>query len=427
MLTTSGIISRTPFMQPNPLRSSKSSSRLLLISMLVVTPVGILAAQTATRPQSAPAQPAERQRGVKVDPWISFEPEYDSNVFLLSGSRKRAVDHPSSTDGATGRFENMESSQDLAIHAATGVRLGTRGIGGRAFTITPAIEYSHYVRNTERSHLTAGLGLRQALPRGLDLELSAAHTPSHFRKNFLLDAVDQNGDRTISPEERRYAPGMFADADIGAALGFRLRKSTKRSPLSARMKLGAGYYARSYDSPFEHRDLGGPTFGAALEVEPGKRFGLTLSYDAELQSADPSQEILILDEPDAGQDLDGNGRATDLNVRTAQMVDRSRRGHQARAQVKLDLPRRTTFTVEYAMRLRNFSSNEPLDLAHRDRKDRRNEVRAELSARVARGIRFTTGARFARQTTNRQFDPEQTNESEDYSRISAFAGLRYEF
>lgn len=395
------------------------------VLVAIFAPAQLAAQQPVTA--TPPAQRAKKKETVKVEPWVAVEAELDNNVFLLTPARKDAVDNPSAADAASGRFAGMESASDVIVQARGGVGLEFDGLRGRAFTLSPALQYDFYTKNSERSNLTASVALAQALARGMRTKLELAYTPSYFPKNYLLDAVDANGDRRIAPEERRYAPADYSALDVELAHRFRVKKSTKRSPLGAELDLGAGYYARSYDSPFSARDLSGPTLRATLDLAPGDRLDLTAGYSLELLSSDEAQEVLVVDEADAGSDLNGNGTATDLDVRTVQLVDRSRREHELTLGARLGVARRTDLRFAYGLRLRDYGSALPLDFAHRDRRDTRHELRGELSTRVARGTRFTTGVRYAKQTAKRLADSDETDEADDYTRLRAFAGLRVEF
>ncbi len=395
------------------------------ILVAIFAPVQLAAQQPVAT--TRPAERVKKKETVKVTPWLAVEAELDNNVFLLTPARKDAVDNPSAADVASGRFAGMESASDVIAQARGGVGLEFDGLGGRALTLSPALQYDFYTRNNERSNLTASVALAQALARGMRTKLDVAYTPSYFRKNYLLDATDVNGDGRIAPEERRYAPADYSAMDFELAHRLRLKKSRKRSPLGADLNLGAGYYTRSYDAPFAARDLSGPTFRATLDLASGNRLELSGDYSLELLSGDEAQTVLILDEADAGTDLNGNGTVTDPEVRTVQLVDRSRREHELTFGARLGVARRTDLRFAYGLRLRDYLSDLPLDLAHRARRDTRHELRGELSTRVARGTRFTTGARYAKQTANRLVDSDQTDEAADYSRLRAFAGLRVEF
>lgn len=375
---------------------------------------------------AAPPLLAQRPE-LKVEPWISVEGVYDNNPFLLTSSRKRSVGDPSAADLASGRFAGMERAEDFVVEARAGAAVVTPGLGGRDLTLSPALRYELYTSNTDRSHLTASVGLSQALRRGMRTRIEVAYTPSYFPKNYLADATDANGDGSISDDERRYAPGEYSSTEVELAHRLRLRRSARGSPLEVHLDLGAGYRTRGYDAPFEGRDLRGPSFRSTLDVEPGRNVDFTIEYVLETLSADVGEEVLILNETEAGTDLNGNGSSTDLAVRTVQPVDRSRREHEVTLAAHFDVARRTDLRIGYGLRFRNYSSQQSLDLGHRDRRDTRHELRGELVRRLARGLRLTTGARYARQTTNRLFDPDQTDEADDYSRIRGYAGLRLEF
>lgn len=397
-------------------------------SVTIALLIAGLAPAAAWSQQAPQTQQTQRKKSaLKIEPWVAVEGEYDNNTFLLTRARKRAINDQTSADLASGRFTGMESADDLIVQTRAGVGMEMNGVGGRALTFSPALRYDYYTKNGERSNLMASVALAQALARGMRTRLEASYTPSYFPKAYLVNAVDANGDRMIAPQERRYAAAKYSELDAELAHRLRLRKSTKRSPLELDLDLGAGYYTRSYDAPFTSRDLSGPAFRATVGIAPGRRADFTLGYDLELLSANAAQEVLILDEAAAGRDLNANGNATDPSVRTVQLVDRSRREHEVSAGARFDVARRMDLRLGYGLRLRNYSSEQPLDLGHRDRRDTRHELRGEISTRVARGLRFTTGARFARQTTNRLFDADQTDEADDYTRLRGFAGVRLEF
>ncbi|HUR91603.1 MAG TPA: hypothetical protein VMY38_02905, partial [Gemmatimonadaceae bacterium] len=315
--------------------------RKLVTFAILIAGLAPAAAQSQQPAPAGPAQRPQKKSAMKIEPWIAVEGEYDNNTFLLAPSRKRALDDPSAADLASGRFTGMESSDDLIVRARAGIGIELDGPGGRPFTISPALRYDYYTKNDERSNLTATVALAQAFARGMRTRFEAAYTPSYFPKSYLLDAVDANSDRVIAPQERRYAPAEYSELDVELAHRLRLRKSTKRSPLELDLDLGAGYYARSYEPPFASRDLSGPTFRSTLGIAPGRRADFTLGYDLELLSADEGQEVLVLNEADAGRDLNANGNATDLSVRTLQLVDRSRREHELSAGARFDVARRT--------------------------------------------------------------------------------------
>ena len=407
-----------------PMKLPHSSALAALIATVLV-PSG-LSAQKPPRKDTAISQ-ARPTTGVKVEPSLRFEGEYDSNVFLLSPARRRDLEAPTSADISSGRFNGMQSPADFIVRARAGVGVELDGVGGRTIALFPALQFDHYTRNDARSHMTALLSVAQDFAHGMRTRLEAAYIPSFFTKSYLIDAVDADRDGKISRNERRYERASHSVIDLEIAHRLRLHKNTRRSPFGADLDVAAGYYARSFDAPFSNHDLSGPTLRAELGISSGSRAEFTIGYDGEMLSAPAGQEVLILDESDAGLDLNGNGRANDVDVRTVQNVDRSRREQELTLGARFDLSPRTNLQIGYGVRLRAFSSDQPLDLGHRNRRDTRHDLGAEMSTRIAHGVRLNAGARFARQTSNRLVAQDESDESDDYARVRAFAGFRVEF
>lgn len=384
---------------------------------------GVADESVATQKPAGP--PAKRDKPPNIRTWVGIAGEYDSNVFLLSASRESDLEGATGAD-PSGRFTDMESAADVIVQPAAGIRLQADGLGGREFVVSPEIRYENYVKNPERSNLTAALELAQDLPRASRLRTRISYSPEYFAKNYLSDAVDANGDGSISRAERRYAAGKYSDLDADAAYRFRVRRAPRGGGSAARAEASVGYYSRSYEAPFASRDLSGPTVGAELGVDRG-RMELALAYDFEALSTTTGTEVLILDEPVFGRDLNGNGSSTDLNARTSQQVDRSRNEHSGRVLLMFNPPGRADVLLAFEHRLRDFASDQPLDVAHRGRRDRRNEIRGEIGFQMGSGFRLVAGGRFAKQTTNRAGDPGRLGETDDYTRSRAYTAVRKRF
>ena len=93
--------------------------------------------------------------------------------------------------------------------------------------------------------------------------------------------------------------------------------------------------------------------------------------------------------------------------------------------VHLDASRRVKIDVGYRVRVRSFSSVEPLDVAHNGRSDRRHGVKAELDLRIARGVHATFLGVYTTQRLNRELDLAATGDIAAYSASVASVGLRF--
>ncbi len=368
-----------------------------------------------------------REQSWRPTAQVHVELRYDDNLFLLTAGRKPDLDPVSAADAQSGRVQDMESATDLIPTPRLEVGLEGPGLGGRALALSAEAGYEVNVQNPKRRHAELGFTLAQSLPREGRLRFSADWRPSYFHKNYLQDAVDLNADDNIGPEERRYEGGTSGEVDLALGYRNRLVQSTKDRPFGLSAELQVGYFDRSYDAPFPGRSRRGPGGGAALVVAMGRRWSLGLDYAYESLKADPTRQVMILDENFFGADFNGNGTFSDDSARAFELVDRSRTEQELGASLEGELSKVVTLELAYGRRLRSFSSEEPYDVSNRGRKDTRNEFEAELDARLARGLHLRLGARRAAQSTNRPEDPGSTGDETDYTRHVAWVGLRYWF
>lgn len=373
---------------------------------------------------------AQSALGPKPSSWrvrttLSTGSEYDNNVYLASSKGRTAIDASATT--TSGRYDGMPSSSDVITTVRAGVELAGDGLGGRKLSVTPRARYEFYAQNAARRNAQLDLSVAQDLGHGSELRLRGALTPNTFFKNYMFDAVDTNGDGSILGEERRYAAADFRELEAGADYRRRLDKSTSKSPVGASVRVGAGYYARDYDSRFAGRNLRGPTATADFVLSARRDTRFTLGYDVGKLSATTTPTVVLLDETVYGRDFNGNGRATDLNARSLQPVDRSRLEQQASLKAQTRVGARTELDVGYARRWRSFSSTQQFDVSNNGRHDARNEFAGELQVRLSKPLSLTVGAQSSGQQLNRPLDSGVSGEVDDYSRLRGIAGLTYKF
>ncbi len=385
----------------------------------------VMGGSAVAHAQSSTDSAGREEKGWRTRPAIAVGAEYDDNVFLLPTSRKDNVQSPSAGETASGRYANMESSSDVIATLTAGLDIKGNGLLGRTLTFTPELTYAFYTRSSERSHATARLSLEQNVARGGRVRLRARMTPSYFSKNYLVDAVDQDGSGTITDAERVYERGEYRETAFGGDYRFRLSKSTRQHPFGASLQFGGGYYDRVYDTPHEARDLAGPTADAILRLDLNRRVRVDASYDFGALDATPTAQILIIDEADFARDFNGNGTSTDLGVRVSSLVDRSRTEQTVGGALVIEISPRLDLTTGYDHRRRRFSSDEPLDVSNRGRRDTRDQVAADLTLRLSRSIRLRMGGGWSTQQLNRESDAGGAEEVDDYSRYQARIGLLF--
>lgn len=414
--------------------SSRATSLVsALLSLSVTLPVlaqdGAPVTPSAVQSTSKAAATVPAQSGRptwKVRRTVEIASEYDDNVFLLPDSRKPDLDPPSIASTASGRYVGMHSAGDVITTLRMLLAFRGPGISGRTLSIRPEAGIAWYAQNADRRSTALGLALEQELPHGSRLRIAASTTPNYFARNYLVDAVDANSDGTIAANERRYRQGTYSETSLDLEYRTRLDKSSKKSPFGAELELGGGWYARAYDAPFRGRDLNGPVLNAGLLLTLSRSLGLDLRYRLEALSATPSPQVMVLDETDVGQDLNGDGSSIDDNVRVMSTMDRSHTEHVAGVRGAFAIGRRGDLRLEVDRRWRTFSSGQPLDIANFGRRDSRNAGGVEFTYALARDVRLSARGELASQRLRRGGDAG-LGEIDDYTRRRFSLGVRYEF
>lgn len=388
------------------------------------------AAAQQTRDSSQASNKAVRSR---EKPWrisgssLDLTSGYVDNVFLLKARRTDNLDSPSATDLTSGRYDAMLSPSDLITTIQGETTLRGPGLGGRTLSLTPELNYEYYAKNARRRNAAIGLVVEQSLPNGRDLRFKARIAPSYFGKNYLADAVDTDGNGSIEPVERRYRAGVYSETELAMDYRHRLARSSRRHPLGAALRVGGGFYARTYEAPFSGRDLSGPTGRMQLQLSHRNGLDFDVGYELASLGATPTAEVLLLDETEVGRDLNGNGSMNDVAVRSVQTVDRSLTEHRLGAALTMASNQRATFRAEYEYRLRGYASDEPMDVAYNGRNTGRHALAAEVSFVVSRNVRLGVGGAIASQSLSREGDFGATGEIQDYTKRGVTMRLGYRF
>lgn len=386
-----------------------------LYAVLLLAGANALDAQAAPDTTEAPWAVSGRAR---------IAVEYDGNVYRLSEARLRDVARPSVAQIASGRYARMESGDDNIQRARFEGVLEGPGLTGRPLRVIPAVTIERYGSNAARSNVAFALEVEQDLRCGRQVQLHADFVPSYFHRNYLADAVDANVDLSIQGDERVYERGDYREFELRADYQHRLLDSRRDRPLRVYAVVGLGLSDRTFDAPFTARDHSGPTFRTRLRVEPRRSLTLLTSYDLALLTSPVRNQVVLIDEVLVGEDLNGNLNSTDENVRVISLVDRSRSEHQLEQRVTWMVNDRLEVIGLLAYRWRSFSSQERLDIANRERTDRRVELRASAEYRLRAGLRLFGGADFSNQRVNQLEDLGGEGAVDDYTRAQAHVGVR---
>lgn len=398
---------------PTATRCSRCLAMLVVCSLSAAP----LVAQSAVKPSFV------GEKGWQFKPTFLIEGEYDNNIFLLPDLKKGNLiaGAPAGT-----RFADMESASDVITTLNAQFAFEGTGIGGRNMKIVPELGYDFYSRNAERRSATYRISLAQKTGHGGLFRLKAAMQPQTFFKNYLVDAIDRDGNGTITSAEKLYAPARQGENTIDVEYTLRFRKQSAQTAIGTAVRLDGGWYSRTYNAAFTSRDLKGPTAGVKLLLNTTAHSHVDLGYDVASLTAPRMLNVVLLDETQFNRDFNGNGSTSDVNARAVQMVDHSRTEHEVSAAFGTDFGA-TDLELDLVHRIRRFRSTEPYDVANNGRRDARNEVGGTLRHDIGRGLRLRIAAQHGAQTLNRANAVATTGDVADYTRLRTSAGLEYRF
>ena len=394
---------------------------LLLLASLLAAP----------QQNGYPRQETPNTRGTQGRPssW-SFDGKagggftYDSNVWLLDGGQQDRLDADRPSDQVSGRFNDMESVDDIIF--TPDLRLEVKGPSplGRRLSVYFDLEYPFYTQNGNRSHLDLGLGLAQGVGARGTLELSFGFVPEFFRKNYLADAVDADGDGDIASDERIYEDGTYREWEIALEYRHKLVDSTAQQPFGLVGAVALGLRDRTYDSPFDGHDEDAPFLELGLRFAYGPKVTWGIKYRYEAIDTPTEQEVVLIDEVALGQNVNGDAFITN-DARTVTAVDRSRIEHRIGLSFGYQLSPTVEAEISYVRLLREFDSGESLDFAHAGREDTRDEFGIELKIALAKGWSGRVGWEWREQHTDRPEEPGESGGTVDYKRNLFFVSAVY--
>jgi hypothetical protein len=389
-----------------------------LVLAMIVGASGSLNAQASTAFASAPPAKPWRASGT-----LRAEAQANSNVFLLGDDMRARLDGAAAPAAPGTRLADMASTGDYITSLQAGTRAEGGGLFGRKLAIRLDGRYDLYARNSRRNGTALDFSIAQTLPLHGRLRLRARLLPHTFSGNSMADAVDRNGDGIIQAGERVYASRTYREGRLLAGYRQPLIRSTDAHPFGLTVELEAGRAFRTYEAPFSSRDVHGPQVRAALALDLTRSLSVDLGYTHCSLNAVAAAAVLRLDEPDFRRDLNGNGTAGDLNVRSVQTVDFSRTEQVLDAAAHAGLTPRLALRTWYQRRWRRFSSTAPFDVLNNTRRDRRHVVGAQLTYRMGPHTDLTLRGDIAIQRHRESLVPATSGDFADYTRNRLSAGM----
>lgn len=329
--------------------------------------------------------------------------EYNDNVLGLNQSGRDRVRTQASADQLNGRLNGLDSVDDFGVISEIEFQASRESDCGRT-KISPRFAYTQYIENSQLSFPELGLQLEQSLCDAGALKFDLEASIGVAKRNYLAGTV---GTGEITDAERIYRRGRFDDWELNVGYEHRLwrhKKSRRKNFALAEVtgEVEFEYGQRIYrNGSFANRDLDVWGVGLGLESDLGKWIDLGVSYRFARVDAPGRSEVLILDEPDVGSDLNGDFDALDSNIRTVASVDRSRNEHRFGADLDLRLHKRVRAWLSYDYAMFDYLSDRRLDLSFRDRRDAINRVGAGVRWRLTKIFAITLEGIYSDRAVNR--------------------------
>ena len=353
---------------------------------------------------------------------VIMELDWNDNVYKLSDSQQNRMNLNNPGDDVSGRFKDLENISDVILSIAPELEVRTKdGLFGRSLSLSGIIDYQHYISNTKKSHVNLGLSIRQKISKKGKIIFQADYTPSYFKKNYLLDAIDSTG--SVSSSERIYYEGVYNELEFLLSYKHLFNKWI----IDVESDLFVGYRSRNYNSQFPGRSQDAFGGGLALEIVPAKWWYINLGYYFESVQSPITKEVMILDEPDYQIDFNNDRDFADNNRRTEQTVNRSNYSNTFELGLTFKPLKRLGLHAGFELLFKDYISQESIDPNFKDRNDTRSKIRLGCDYQILKKLFLTLEYKNVTQQTDRPEDPESVGEETDYITNIVKAGVQWQF
>lgn len=300
--------------------------------------------------------------------------ETDSNVYNVKDKRKDDIDNPSAAEKISGRYDDMESSDDRVMTQTFTFSSSGKGSDGGKVYFNGGLKYDFYFSNTEYSYATMFMDLSKKTSSGNTFGLDLKYSPDRFKKNYIAGAPSAGDPDNVQSDERVYEQGVVSD--LKALLYFKTEMSKEVD-----MLFGLGYLTKAYDEPFSGRDRDGFFVPVEVGYKVNKDFSLGFNYEFESVTNDVHKEFVLIEEDVYGVDINGDGGfggAGQLSIAEVD-VDRSYESHTFGLSGSVKIQKNMRLKVGYEIMDKSYSSDEEYNEGHKDRNDERKTTYVKLT------------------------------------------------
>lgn len=361
-------------------------------------------------------EPQEKKPKAGWD-WLwtaEVELAYDSNIWNLEDVGQSRLEDERPQEEANGRYDDMETVEDFIITPTLRWDGNAPSPFGRRFDVGIGLEVPVYLQNSRRTHVEIDLGVGQAVGPDGHLGLRFQFIPEYFRKNYLADAIFF-GTTTPVPDgssvgqfDRVYEAGVYQEWETELEYRHKLIDRTQNQPFGLTGSIELSYSDRSYDSPLSYRDeeATGVRFGLGFQYGPRLRWGLRYQFVA-VES--PGKTHIVLVDPG--------------NIRRNTKIDRAHDEHEIGLSLGVEVSNQLEVGIVYERLLRDFKSDNLLDVEYVGREDERNSVEVNLLYKISKAWHAEIAYLWRRQESD--LDDPSGGDDGDYDRFVVYGSIAY--
>lgn len=339
------------------------------------------------------SDPEQKEKStVDIDIYSDIQTEYSDNAFRLTESQQTMLDENAQEDIDSQRFDGMDAISDIILSPSIGFRLKTDSPVGGRLKLDASARYHWHTENSVRSHPEFDVEVTNDIGKNGALSIEGNFIFDYFKKNYLSGYDNANGNGNISRDERIYASAIYDQYEGTVEYRHEFLNNKGAALSEVEMAPFAGYSYRMYNSPFGNRDKNIALGGLEMSLEFFSRFDLELIYLFEKVEAPNFRELVLYDEVDSLTDINGDGSLY-RNAPLVTRIDRSADRNTIEIKASFELTKAALLFMEYRDRVSEYTSDNPLDIEHYQKKAYRERFRSgieyEFSKSLSAEFRYT--------------------------------------
>jgi len=290
-------------------------------------------------------------------------------------------------------------------------------VGGN-FSLMSWLRFNYYTKNQIISYPEGKIRLKNSIGDHGELILEGNCLFDFFKKNYLAEVNDANGNGNIPRGERIYTGASYDEYEGLIAYNHKIINDKNSTISGLDLKPLAGYTMRRYNSTFSNRDQDITKLGLGLNLGFMSRADLEITGTYEWVVSPGDDELILFDETIAVADVNGDGEIK-RNAPVVTAIDRSCTRYTLGVNPSFRISKKARIFAGYERRITSYDSSNRLDIDHYDQQACRQKISS--------GIKYAFSKAWSAQVAYTRTDDDADMEDEDYTENSYLVKVKYNF